>query len=440
MSQIFETALGDRWSLDGRIATSLTSGKAYRSSEQMSEYLNISFTSEKAAQALRELDQANLDVGLTGQYLLVPDAENPGWLRMVDPKNPAFDFSESDYFHGEFLLSDKDPSIAVSCLVSDPGSTCDGWHVMRFNHADKAYTPIHYAETLDDCQKFIDAGVFPEPLPAVNWHDSKIIDLHDGYKAELITANYINVGNSDSVLVTIFDSSGSNDFKIRCSASTLIEMRDDVDFFDKIKAQHKGEHSKEITVFNNAKEFVPTDEKHLTEKIRSMKANTPMKLLTADKLYEIVISWMPVQTIRGQNRELLAHGKELPSSYDLDNCEDEKLVVGKEKGFHIMTKKVGGAIIEDAKRLTINIPCFYQILSSEPQLAKLKDLAGEFQSNGGENPPLTAHEEVIYAMAREDEEVTYIHKQEVPIEQVRESVRKMSLNRESFGFDDDIPW
>jgi hypothetical protein len=375
------TALGDEWIVEDEKATSSKSRRVFGYSEELEMVLEAASNDKDSSEALRALDNAPLNYDKT--CVLIQDKDHPGWSRPVSFEKPVLDFGTVDYFWGATLVKTNDHSIAVSESVIEPGNLYGDWEVMKFIPHEKAYGLMKSCDSLEQCESFIAEGNLPQPLPHLNTTDSRIIDLPFDCKAEVIrTQSTINDTTFHEFETHVTDQSGNLCMSLRTDLTTLLELRDNVSFFQKMLDEHGTKQvNKEVMAFKQIDLHTPNNLEELNETIKNLTQNTAMKFQTADKQYEMLVSWLPLNSIRSVSGKKLYAGEEIPPTHLFDNWHEPTVTSGKERGYVIQVKKAEGVLVEAVHRIPLDTEKLFALVTDKAALAPMLKFTEERKPN-----------------------------------------------------------
>lgn len=423
-----KTILGDEWTItDGKVTSSNTQ-RVYGYSKDMQAFLEDSKINPKMANRLRIIDLA--PIAPTGEHFLIQDKENPGWSRSISFDEPQLNWGDLDYFHGEMLVNTADPKTVVMCYVSEPGESVDSWELLRFVPDDNNYGTVYATNTFDDAIDFMNSGNLPEALPFLNFTDSRIIDMPNDYTAEVIReSNNLIDGLYVFLDVHVMNKRGECVASINTRPNTLLEMRDNAIFFEQIIGEHPYKEKDHVLgSFRDSILSTPSTIEEFKETFESLKANAYLKFETADKQFELLVSWKPINSLRTVSGKRLFAGEEIPPLDLFKNWHEDKVVTGKERGYEIHAKNKNGAIVRSTSAIPLDTEKLFLLVTDASSLNTImefteKRLHSIRDANSNGISALIKQEIIATSPQGTQNHVEYVSKKEISVKEMESRIK-----------------
>jgi hypothetical protein len=435
MQTTIKTILGDEWIVLDGLATSSNTEKTIGYSEDIQSFLEKATTDVRYANRMRLIEEA--PIGLNGKHFLLPDREHEGWLRPIDMDDPVLDWRGQDEVLGPILMLAADHSISARLYVEEPGAYDDCWEISRYIPSEKMYGIIGVVKKYEDVQEYIQKGDFPDPLPPL-WTDvTRIIDLQDGYTAEILRSpqNDMDGGITQHFLMNIIDCNGNKVIDVLTGANTILKVRDSSAVMNAVIEQNqrderelqmgneyeKSQH-KLLTAFKEIKISAPMGYEAFNNALSNLKPNDMLHLETPEKEYELLVTWRPVNSLRTLDGDVIYKGNEIPPVTLFQNWHLDSLVTGKEREYDVHVKRPEGSMIFSTEDIVIDRDTLFKLITNQRFFEKTVEQARSTFPSGLEDP--TEQNLIGFAAKGGFFNLEYISKSEVSPKEMQKRIEK----------------
>lgn len=439
--KIITSLLGDRWVINDGKAKPELGAIEFSVNENMMEMLEHAQTSEKWAKRLRTLSTAELNADQDA--IFVSDSKNNNWFREIFLDEPCFRVGESDYFNGYDLTWPDDTRLKINQVCACPGSSY-GPYLIQCKREDGGLGLVGYCENEGDVLSALEALKNTElkPLPELVEHKNVLLDLPNGYKAEINKhVSYYNDVEHTSYPTAIIYPGNAIAMVATLYPDTLLSMRDDSAFMMNMLEQCDGRRSKQhadelkklnnrLMNFNKTETCTPGDQLEFAQALKSLKKDTPIKFMTADNEQELLISWKQVKNWRTMD-DVIVSDEEL---LDEDNLKAQGIDAVRlcfEREYTVQVKQADGFLVLEGTGKAINPERLYSIISDPEYLHQ----AITRTSENGEKFKLFAQEEILETIKGNNKDIDYTSEKTLTLQAAVSKVKaELEKAISSYGF------
>lgn len=394
------SVLGDKWVINNGHAKAEFSDIEFAVNENMTEVLNNAQKSEKWANLLRTISKAELNADQDAVYMV--DKKNNNWFREISLEDPNFRVNHNDYFWGYDLVWPEDTRLKISEICGDPGSEY-GPYLIQTKRNDGTLGIVGYSEQEEDIPAILESLKDTElnPLPDFFEHKNVVFDLPDGYQAEVNKSIFLDNGIPDVSFPTAIIAPDKSVVMVATMyPDTLIGIRT-AEHLHKVledgasrRTNMHNDQLKEIndrlSTYHATDLYEPKNAFEFADTMLKLKKDTPLKVMTADKEHEILISWQQVKRWRHVNGKLIAQD-EMPHVDDLKALGVDAVRLCVERVYTIQTKQTDGFLVIESRPTSINSDKLYSLVSDQDFLMSVITRQGE----NGTIHPVPAQEQII---------------------------------------------
>jgi hypothetical protein len=389
---------GDIWIIKDNKAMPENGDREFTLNDNMQEMLTKSQVDETWANRLQLIANAELNDDKTAIY--VADKNHFNWYREIPLDDPEFR-THNDYNSGFSLIYPDDTRLMISEDVAEPGAHYGPYHVILVQK-DGPQGVVGYSEDLSEIPGILEKLKDREltPLPRFSTLESMIIDLCDGYKAEIYALENHSMDIWDvSFPSEILSPSGeivcvgtlqpNSMLTLQQSPEALQEYIDqNNDPSWKYGAERLKLKNEVISQFNSTEPFQPQDLDELKKEFQNLKENTPIVLKCANDKSEMLITWNTVKVWRGSNNWNISDEK-FPSDHDLRHFEGDSIRLCKQKRFTISIRNTNGFATENETFDALNYDILFKVVKGKDAL---KEAFEDLQEWHHQNAQMTLYD------------------------------------------------
>lgn len=400
MSKNYITSLGDKWVVDQNYVRSENTKNHYFLSEPLLKILNAAdadpskisdenFNNLRARMSsnLREIEKSPMSPD--GNSFLIADRSLGGiWSHPVRFDHPKFDWKDRAQKEGTLYVLSENPEIGIESRVGNaemnkeaPGSGDDVFNVMVFDKDSKKYCIAHQTYTFSDAERYVlENGNIAKPLPPLSYEENTFMDIPScnsiglkGVYAEMQLRTVITDGVKGQYCdLHLMDQYG------QCLASSIksIEnvflIRDNPDCLNEFikESKHNDEHGL-LHMFKNSESLDPKTIDDFLVSFHGLGHNKFLKLETANKEYQMLLSYELVDTYRDFNGKCLHRGSGVPTESALEGCKDKYLTRGTEKAYKIIVKHTDGSMTRSISNVLVDTKALFRLLNEPEAMEEL---------------------------------------------------------------------
>lgn len=434
--------LGDRWIIAEGLAKPELGTLEFAANKNMMEMLENAQKSEKWANRLRIISKSELNADQNAIY--IPDQKNNNWFREIMLEDPCFRTGEHDYFNGYELTWPDDTRLKINECCASPGSYY-GPYLIETKREDGSMGLVGYCESESEVLPLLESLKNQElnPLPDFFEHKNVVIDLPDGYKAEINkSVSYYN-DTEDVIYPTAIIYPGEAIAVIATMyPDTLLSIRDSAEQLRKVIDECEGRRTKsnsdELKKLNNrlmnfrkadAASYSSQDE--FFEAISKLKKDTKLKFLTADNTQEILISWQQVKRWRQMDGKVIPE-EDLLHADDIKAKSTDSVRLCFEREYTVQVKQSDGYLVLEGRGKTIDREKLYALISDPFGVEK----ASTCVMDNGNTHRTFVHEAILYNIDGGYANVEYTSEKTIKLQDAISRVKnEMNKAINSYGMD-----
>ncbi|MDU8352893.1 hypothetical protein RYA05_13610 [Pseudomonas syringae pv. actinidiae] len=427
------SVLGDNWIVDNNKARPEFGDREFGMTPDMQEMIENAQKSPKWAERLKCLASAELNEDKDAIY--VADRKHNNWFRSISLDSPEFRFGEQDYYGGFRLTYPGDTRLKIEEMIIEPGNSAGPYLVIA--KGDDGVTGIVGAcdfesELSPILESLANQPLFP--LPPLSTYKGAVYEIADGYKAETsVSEMQHNDSNILSFNTTVVDPDGKIVLFADFPPAALLSIRDSGEYLQKILGDCADVRDREIqkqmvdlnsrlVKFNTTEVCSPVDAEGLNEALDNLPKNTPLKLMSANKDYEIILSWRQVKLWKEPSGKIVATG-ETPNEEILEGITVKSLDLCYEREYSVETKQSDGFTVLRHPAGPISRDNLFKILTDPSMLVEREH--GSF------------HQSIIGDWVEgSNDDIEYVSKKSFPLEAVvKKAQDELSKAIASYGLE-----
>ncbi|MEG1347347.1 MAG: hypothetical protein RSD49_04780 [Hafnia sp.] len=379
--KIITSKLGDRWQITDTEAMPEGGDRKFGMNNNMIEMIENAQKSDRWAERLRIV--ANAELSEDKECIYVPDRDYFNWFRSVSLQDPEFR-THHDYESGFRLTYPDDTRLTISEGVEEPGAHYGPYYINGTGE-DGKYGLVGFSEDLSDIPGILEKlkGSKLSPLPQFSALDSVIYQLSDGFKAEIhgIECHSMDIWTvsfkatiTDPKNKIIFEDVLGLDEIIQCGYSSN-DLQDVLSRYkNEYQIQHLNDVNKALVLFNTLDAFNPESVSDLKNQLNILPKNTSLKLTCADQKTELLISSSVVKSWERLSGEKAYIG-DSPTETELESLGVDSLRLRHLREYTVKAKDIGGASIETDVIKSLSIENLFSVVTDEAEFTKLFDKA-----------------------------------------------------------------
>lgn len=406
------SVLGDNWIVDNNKARPEFGDREFGMSADMQEMIENSQKSPKWAERLRYLASAQLNEDKDAVY--VADRKHNSWFRSINLESPEFRFGELDYFGGFRLTYPDDTRLKIEEFITEPGNSAGPYFVMAKGE-DGSIGIVgacdHESELAPILESLKDQPL--DPLPQMSTYRGAIYDIADGYRAETsVRETQYNDSTHLSFNTTLLDPDGKIVLCASFPPAALIKIKDSGEYLQKILGDCADVRDKQIQSqlvdlnsrlvrFNTTATSSPSTIDDLNELLDSLPRNALLKLESASKEYELIVSWKQVKHWKEPSGKIIATD-ETPSEEVLEGISVDSLDLCYEREYSIETKQADGFTVHRYQAAAINRENLFGVVSDSALVAE-------------RNEPSFLQSDILDLVKGGKDDIEYVSKKSFPL-------------------------